>query len=355
MGTIAPKLQNESHARCLQSLLEKFHAPPIPRHTLNPSCQGLNQLVAAARSITQHTLCSGETAKSSQDYRTKKCNPQDCWSGPNKENRPVMYDVFSGTGSVGSVFRQAGWDVYSIDICKKAAKRSEGLQCCVLKHDWKSWPQPRPDRPLVVWLSPPCTPFSNATPRTKRLSAPYKALGRLAEWSISFAQHMRPKSGHYAWIMENPSHTSLRTADFLKIIPVTFCSYCRYGRDYRKDTSLWHSDSIKLNLNTCICKGPHKVKLGGNYGGTPGCRKWSKPHMKGSVPHLLTQSIVEQIMSQWNMGTPKWGPPHAKRPRIIHAKPPRPTECSWGQLSCSLLQIVEAQGLSSPVAQLHWC
>ena len=53
-----------------------------------------------------------------------------------------------------------------------------------------------------------------------------------------------------------------------------------YGFKYQNHTTLWHSDLIMLVLRVCDCKGPHKVKLGGNYGGEPGRRQFSRKGMK---------------------------------------------------------------------------
>jgi hypothetical protein len=61
-----------------------------------------------------------------------------------------------------------------------------------------------------------------------------------------------------------------------------------YGFKYQKHTTQWHSYSIKLVLKFCDCKGPHKVKLGGNYGGEPGCRRFSRKDIKGDVTKTLS-------------------------------------------------------------------
>ena len=71
---------------------------------------------------------------------------------------------------------------------------------------------------------------------------------------------------------------------------------------YRKDTTLWCSDSLHLNLKTCTCTGPHLVKLGGDYGGRAGCKRFSKKHIKGQVPKLLVMSIAKQLKEQLNIG-----------------------------------------------------
>ena len=58
---------------------------------------------------------------------------------------------------------------------------------------------------------------------------------------------------------------------------------------------------ISLTLMTCTCKGRHKVKLGGNYGGTPGCKRYAKSHWKAQVPKPLVRAIARQLGDQWKL------------------------------------------------------
>ena len=147
--------------------------------------------------------------------------------------------------------------VYSIDINKSSAKRSNGVCFDVLTFDFSKWPHPN-----LIWFSPPCTPWSNATPLTKRCSAAYIKMSKLCNWSIELASKFAPNG----FILENPRHTKLIEQRFLTNVAYDHCSYCQYGFPYQKDTTLWHSDSIKLSLHCCNCKGPHEVKMGGAYG-----------------------------------------------------------------------------------------
>jgi hypothetical protein len=44
------------------------------------------------------------------------------------------------------------------------------------------------------------------------------------------------------------------------------------------------------------------VKIGGDYGGTPGCKRFSKKWQKGKLPTPLVRSIAKQLTKQWNIG-----------------------------------------------------
>ena len=101
--------------------------------------------------------------------------------------------------------------------------------------------------------------------------------------------------------MENPRYTLLAKQKYMQGIKFTHCDWCRFGRDFRKSTTLWHSDSISLQLGLCNHTGAHKVKLGGNYGGTKGCKRWSKKHLKGQIPPALVRTIARQLHKQWHL------------------------------------------------------
>ena len=79
-------------------------------------------------------------------------------------------------------------------------------------------------------------------------------------------------------------------------LPKAECSYCQYDRPYRKNTTIWNNFDLKLA--TCKCTTKHKVKLGGDYGGTPGCRKWAKYKHKISVPQKLILEIIRQLRNK---------------------------------------------------------
>ena len=61
-----------------------------------------------------------------------------------------MLELFSGTGSVGAVFKEHDWEVVSLDRDLPA-----NINCDVLDWDYKNaYP---PNRFDFIWASPPCT------------------------------------------------------------------------------------------------------------------------------------------------------------------------------------------------------
>ena len=168
-----------------------------------------------------------------------------------RKRTPVMFDIFSGTGSVGKVFREEfKWRVYSIDISPVAAKKSQGVTGDVRTFDFeKHWPR----EVDFIWFSPPCTPWSNATKLSERLKPAYKQMGQLCEVALQIVARLKPRG----WIIENPRFTSLVSMPYMSKLKYEYVSYCQYGRPFRKATVLWMSDSIHLKLKYCVCKGPH--------------------------------------------------------------------------------------------------
>ena len=64
-----------------------------------------------------------------------------------------VLELFSGTGSVGKVCKEIGWQVTSLDIDPRA-----DINCDILEWDYKQLPKNSFD---IVWGSPPCENYSS--------------------------------------------------------------------------------------------------------------------------------------------------------------------------------------------------
>ena len=71
-----------------------------------------------------------------------------------------LLELFSGTGFIGTAFRQRGWEVDSLDFAQLPGAEPLTFQRNVL--DW-----PIQGQYDVIWASPPCTQYSCARTNAK--------------------------------------------------------------------------------------------------------------------------------------------------------------------------------------------
>ena len=73
-----------------------------------------------------------------------------------QEAKPLLLELFSGTGSIGRAFRAQGYDVISVDLDPKAKAdiTKDILDFEVAELDGRAVD--------VIWASPPCTNYSKA-------------------------------------------------------------------------------------------------------------------------------------------------------------------------------------------------
>ena len=64
-----------------------------------------------------------------------------------------LLELFSGTGSVGKVAKEFGYDVVSLDL------KNADINCNILEWDYKQYDTGYFD---FIWASPPCTEYSRA-------------------------------------------------------------------------------------------------------------------------------------------------------------------------------------------------
>jgi site-specific DNA-cytosine methylase len=63
-----------------------------------------------------------------------------------------VLELFSGTGSVGKVCKEFGYDVVSLDL------KNADINCNILDWDYTIYP---PNYFDIIWASPPCDTFSS--------------------------------------------------------------------------------------------------------------------------------------------------------------------------------------------------
>ena len=139
----------------------------------------------------------------------------------------VLLELFSGTGSVGRAFRARGWEVFSVDI---DASAEPTLVADVLDLQ----PVDLPPHVDCIWASPPCMHYSRARTRART--------PRDLEGSDALVRKLLSLIDHYGgpdWFMENPHSGLLKSREVVAGLPTRIVDYCRYGKPYRKRTSIW--------------------------------------------------------------------------------------------------------------------
>ena len=139
-----------------------------------------------------------------------------------------LLELFSGTGSVGRVFRARGWEVLSVDVDPEAGA---DVTVDVLSWDYSAFPRSYFD---CVWASPPCTEYSIARSNARR-PRNLELADAIVQRTIDIITYF---GGAY-WV-ENPATGLLAGRAVVRNLPEPYLvSYCMYGRPYRKNTYLW--------------------------------------------------------------------------------------------------------------------
>lgn len=184
-----------------------------------------------------------------------------------------ILELFSGTGSVGKVFKQNGWDVLSVDMNMDA-----DIQCDILNFNFMDYGDFD-----FIWASPPCRYYS-------RLSKPDECLMTMSDELVLKTLHiiytLKPKH----WCIENPQTGRLKTrlvVKGLKYYDVDYCKYSNWG--YKKATRLWTNIS---NFKPKICrKDCDNLNADGNHISKGGKTLYDRYR----IPPSLIQDIIDCI------------------------------------------------------------
>ena len=137
-----------------------------------------------------------------------------------------VLELFSGTGSVGKVAVNFGFNVVSLDRDMDA-----DIKVDIMNWDYKIYPPGHFD---IIWASPPCTEYSIAkTIGIRKIEEANEIVKRVLD-IISYFEPLY-------FMIENPQTGLLKNQDFMQGIPYSDVDYCKYGMPYRKRTRIWNN------------------------------------------------------------------------------------------------------------------
>ncbi len=161
-----------------------------------------------------------------------------------------VLELFSGTGSVGKIFKERNHTVVSLDL------KDADINCNILDWDYKKF---NPGEFDYIHASPPCDTFSHcrkcyfgralrahnpdwSIPDEQKIKfseeifqADQLKIGiPILNKTLEIIKYLKPKF----YTIENP-----QTGDMKKYIDLSYndVTYCKYGFPYRKITRVWHN------------------------------------------------------------------------------------------------------------------
>ena len=181
----------------------------------------------------------------------------------------LVLDLFCGTKSLKPIIENKGWEYIGLDI---ETKFNPDINIDFLNWDYKTI------KPDMIWASPDCSCYSLAsgnrhfnadrTPKTDKCIIHLKILEKLKE-CINYHLEQNPD---LIYFIENPT---ARMSWFIKEYPRYDVSYCKYGCDRMKPTTIW-TNKVGFIPKKCKNNNPdcdHVRAPRGSKTGTQGIKK----------------------------------------------------------------------------------
>ena len=142
---------------------------------------------------------------------------------------PRLLSLFDGTGSICKPFREAGWEIQSLDV--------DGRFGATVQEDILQWDYTQEPVPDVIFSGVPCEQYSQAKTRGVRN---YALADKLASRQWLIVKHFLEKNPFLIYFIENPAFSHLWKRECAREFknPHVILDYCAYGSPYRKRTRL---------------------------------------------------------------------------------------------------------------------
>ncbi|KAK3251091.1 hypothetical protein CYMTET_39547 [Cymbomonas tetramitiformis] len=167
------------------------------------------------------------------------------------DERPVRILVmFSGTGSVEKQFDKCFPHSQAVTVDHDPLWRATHVNT-IEDWDYRQYPPGYFD---VIWASPPCTQYSQA--RTTGGPPDLQSADECVQRTLDIIEYFKPEH----WFLENPEGrfpNALRLRPIMDKLPEPLlCTYCKYGKRYRKPTCIWTSSPPQTPLLQCTADTP---------------------------------------------------------------------------------------------------
>ena len=141
-----------------------------------------------------------------------------------------MLSLFDGTGSITIPFKNAGWEISSLDL--------ESRFGATIVEDILQWDYSEEPTPDVIFSGVPCEQYSQA--RTTGGPRNYALADALSRKQWEMIKHFLEKNPLMLYFIENPGYSLLWKRECAREFadPSIFLDYCCYGSPYRKRTRL---------------------------------------------------------------------------------------------------------------------
>jgi len=198
-----------------------------------------------------------------------------------------LLELFSGTGSVGKVANELGFEVTSLDRDMKA-----DIQVDIMNWNYKALP---PKMFEVIWASPPCTEYSRAkTSGIRDIDGSNLVVKR----TLDIIEYFQP----IFYIIENPQTGLLKDQAIMQGIPFKDVDYCRYGMLYRKRTRLWNNVNTWQPRPLCNkdCEAMNETKTRhvqeAQRNGSTAERRMTCRRFKQSELYIVPNDLIKEIL-----------------------------------------------------------
>jgi len=200
--------------------------------------------------------------------------------------KPVMVELFSGSGVVSSVFRSFGWDSISIDNNEKL---NPSMCCNVLELR----PAQLPQNVSFIWASPVCTCFSRASAQSnwkksilKYRQYHYEPITQKSKESIQLLEKTIEIINSFPgvlFVIENPIGRIQHIAAMKSLGHYRYAiNYADFGFSYSKETYLFTNFQLPFSI-----KKVHSSK--------PGLRTINGSYSRSVVPAQLVEFILKHL------------------------------------------------------------